>query len=244
MKRLFTFGALLVCFISLSLSTFAQSSREDLLREIKAKRTELESLEKQFLAPTVEDVANHSEFLNHKNTGIIRLLPRETYESDTYKKNQKTLTLRGGGAYYSFSRLTHEYGYGSDIGLEQNYLSVGFAGADYGMMTNLGDVPLEAITLEHPATRFLVNYEVPSEESQARVEQRRFAIGTNEDGIAYSRRLPVELNRTFLVRSISYSGADVLVAFRMVRKDTDGSIILVWKLLKKYPVPELTRQNQ
>jgi hypothetical protein len=244
MKQLLTPGALLVCVTCLSLSALGQSPREDILSEIKAKRAELESLEKQFLAPSDEDLATHSEFLNQKNTGIIRLLPREIYESDTYKKNPKTMTLRGGGAYYSFTRLTHEYGYGSDIGLEQNYLSVGFAGADYGMLTNLGDIPLESITLEHPATTFLANYEVPREEPKARVEQRRFATGTNEDGVSYSRRLPVELNRTFLLRSISYSTADALVAFRIVRKDTDGSVTIVWKVLKKYAVPELARHSQ
>jgi hypothetical protein len=29
-----------------------------------------------------------------------------------------------------------------------------------------------------------------------------------------------------------------------VRKDTDGSVIIVWKLLKKFPKPELARTVQ
>ena len=36
---------------------------------------------------------------------------------------------------------------------------------------------------------------------------------------------------------------DVLVAFRIIRKDDDDSVIILWKLLKKYPKPELARNN-
>jgi hypothetical protein len=55
--------------------------------------------------------------------------------------------------------------------------------------------------------------------------------------------LPVAVNSSYLLRSIDYSNSDVLVAFKVVRKDSDGSVILAWKLLKKYLVPELARGN-
>jgi len=34
------------------------------------------------------------------------------------------------------------------------------------------------------------------------------------------------------------------VAFHTVRKDTDGSLIIAWKLLKRFPKPELLRGAQ
>jgi hypothetical protein len=80
---------------------------------------------------------------------------------------------------------------------------------------------------------------VPSEEPKARLEYRRFATGTTIDGVVYKTRQPVEVKSTYLLRSIIYSTADVLVAFRVIRKDTDNSVIIAWKLLKKYPRPEL-----
>ncbi|HEY7785648.1 MAG TPA: hypothetical protein VIB00_13030 [Pyrinomonadaceae bacterium] len=92
MKQLLTPGALLVCVTCLSLSALGQSPREDILSEIKAKRAELESLEKQFLAPSDEDLATHSEFLNQKNTGIIRLLPREILARGQYAEFEKKST--------------------------------------------------------------------------------------------------------------------------------------------------------
>ena len=225
-----------------SLNTFAQStSREDIQREIETKRAELVALEKQFLAPSEADRALFAEFLSQPDTGLIRLLPREIYDSEAYKNNKKTITMRGGGAYYSFTRRTHEYGFGSDIELDSGYLSVGFAGADYGFLCKAGDISLEEITLEQPNVRFLSEYVPPTAEPEARREARKFGQGTSVDGITYKRRLPAEVNTTYLLRSINYSEADVLVAIRAVRKDHDGSVILAWKMLRHYPVPKLAQ---
>src|SRR5215216_1597609 len=123
-----------VLTLSLSaFSVFAQTeSRDDILKKIEAKRAELSTLEKQFLSPSEEDQASHAEFLNQPDTGLIRLLPREKYDTATFRENKKSITIRGGGAYYSFARLTHEYGYGSDIELARGTLSTGFAGGQFG----------------------------------------------------------------------------------------------------------------
>jgi hypothetical protein len=43
------------------------------------------------------------------------------------------------------------------------------------------------------------------------------------------------------VRSVDYGGSDVLVAFRVVRQDADGSVVLLWKMLKKFDKPVLER---
>ena len=172
MKHPFATVLFLIIAISFTCSNgFAQSaSREDLLREIQAKRADLQQLEKQFLAPSAEDQGAYAEFLSQPDTGLIRLLPREVYDSEAYKKNNKTMTMRGGGAYYSFTRLTHEYGYGSDIELDSDHLSVGFAGANYGILVNLGDVTLDELTLEDPRVRNMSGYTPPSKEPDARLE--------------------------------------------------------------------------
>jgi len=245
MKRLIVTALFFVVTLAFTtINSFAQSaSREDLLKELQAKRAELQLLEKQFLAPAAEDRNAYVEFLLQPDTGLIRLLPREAYDSNLNKKIKGSLTIRGGGAYYSFARLTHEYGFGSDLELELGHFSVGFAGADYGMLVNLGDVALDEITLEHPRVRYLAAYTPPPQEATARLEARQFGQGVTVDDVLYENRLPVEKRSTYLLRSIGYSNSDVLVAFKVVRKDSDGSIILAWKLLKKYPVPELARQD-
>src|SRR5687768_17440097 len=76
-------------------------------------------LKKGLLAPSVQDRADHAAFLKQSDTGLIKLLPREVYDWRTYG-TEKHLNLKGGGAYYSFFYLSHEYGYGSDIELDHN----------------------------------------------------------------------------------------------------------------------------
>jgi len=243
MKRIINVAAFAAIALSiLGTNAFAQSrTREDVLNEIASKRAELQTLEDQFLAPAKEDRAAYAEFLRQPDTGLIRLLPREVYDSWVLKDRRKTLTIRGGGAYYSFTRLTHEYGSGEDIGLEQGSLKVGFAGANYGMLTNLGEVPLEEIVLEHPSVTFLAEHSAATAEPQARLEQRRFMTGATIDNAVYKNALPVVVGSTYLLRSIDYDASDVIVVLRVVRKDDDGSVIIAWKLLKKYPKPELAR---
>jgi hypothetical protein len=241
MRRLFIGMLALAALATLNVGVRAQAaSRDDILKDIAAKRAELQQLEDQFLAPAEEDRSTYKEFLAQPDTGLIRLLPRELYESEAYKKNRKTLTIRGGGAYYSFARLTHEFGYGSDLQLEMGYLSV----ASYGMMIDLGDIPLDEISPDYPRVLSLLNYAVVKEESQAHLEYRQVQLGRILDGATYNSRVRVKIGTTFLLRSINYDSTDVLVTFRTVRKDTDGSLIIAWKLLKRFPKPELIRTVQ
>jgi hypothetical protein len=210
-------------------------SRNEISREDRV-------LKKGLLAPSEADRLLFADFLHQRNTGLIRLLPREVYDSKS--KSDQTANaaqIRGGGSYYSFANLTHAYGFGSDIGLEHNYFSVGFAGASYGMITNLGDAFLEQITLTDARAQFLSSYEPPALEPEARAEARRFGArdGVMTDGLLYQRRVPVEENTSYLLRSIDYDRTDVLVALRVVRKDPDDSLIIAWKLLKSFPPTKL-----
>jgi hypothetical protein len=191
-------------------------------------------------ALSVTDRTAAKAFLKQPHTGLVRLLPREIYDSETYRTNRR-FTVRGGGAYYSFANLIHYYGYGSDIELDHNKLSVGFAGADFGMMTNLGDTALDEITLTDPRVQYLATYSAPRKEPQAREEYRRFRspAGVMIDGALYRRSLPVQDNTTYLLRSIIYHRTDVLVAFRVIRQDPDHSVIIAWKLLKRFSATKL-----
>lgn len=240
MTRIFTTA--FVILATCAVNVLAQSeSREGLLKQIAARRAELAELENKLLAPSAEDKAAFAEFLRQENTGLIRLMPREKYDETP---NKQTLTIRGGGSYYSFARLTHAYGYGSDIALEHGDLSVGFAGADYGIILKAGAVPLEDVSLGHPGAFFLAGYKAALNEPQARIEQRRFATGDMVDGIKYGNRVEAEVGITYVLRSIDYGNSDLLVALKVVRQDSDGSLIIAWKLLKNFPKPELARNNQ
>lgn len=205
--------------------------RAGLIKEMQSLREQLQQKEQAFLAPSAEDRAAFAEFLRQPDTGLIRLVTRGKYD--------RILVMAGGGSYYSFARLTNEYGYGSDIELQHDEFLVGFAGADWGYFTKLGDVPLEMVTLDHPAVPFLAALNASSPESGVREQQRLSRSGVMINGLIYARTVPALVNNTYVLRSISYHNSDVLVAARVVRQDADGSMSLLWKMLKKFPTPEL-----
>jgi hypothetical protein len=238
MKKFSIATGILITLSLAAVSSFSQTqSRDDVIKEIETKRAELAALEQKVLAVADTDRSGFASFLSQPQTGIIRLLPRETYDGAA----KRALAIRGGGAYYSFIRKTHEYGYGSDIELAQDNLSVGFAGADYGLLLNLGDLSIEQVANDHVATRALLDYTPPVIEAEVRAEHRKLWQGIELAGFNFKSRIPAKVSNTYLLRSISIDTSDTLVVFRVVRKDTDGSLILIYKVLKSFPKPKMER---
>ena len=215
-------------------------------------RREGRIIRKGILAPDESDVNAHQFLLSLEKTGMMRLLPREGFDWESYNVG-KRVDMRGGGAYYSFHYRSHEYGYGSDVQYERGYLSVGFAGVDYGFLTDLGDTPLEPIDAEDFRAAFFLNYKPPRKENEARLEQQKFSTikfspisglenGILVDGTVYGRQAPAKINHTYLLRSIVYDSSDLLVAFRVVKINDDGGLTIAWKILKEFSPPKLHRR--
>ena len=239
MKKISIAMAPLIALVLSALSVCAQTqSREDLAKAIAAKRAELSKLETAFLAPPEEDRARYAEFLRQPDTGLFRLMTRE---SSNGQESRMAVTIRGGGAFYSFKDRTNEYVNSSAISLEQGEFTTMMAGTNYSLLANIGDVPLESVSLETSAAQVLAQHIPAEDEPHARIEQRKSQHGATIGGITYKERQPVKINSTYVLRSVNYSSSDTLVAFRVVRIDDDDSAIILWKLLKKYPTPYLAR---
>ncbi|HSK70175.1 MAG TPA: hypothetical protein VK892_00665, partial [Pyrinomonadaceae bacterium] len=115
---------------------------------------------------------------------------------------------------------------------------VGFAGADYGFIADLGETPLADVIRETPGVDFLINYK-PS----ANNHEIRKAAANEINGISYKSRIPAVVGHTYILRAISFGRADVLVAFKINRKDSDGSLIIFWKLIENFEKPLLARNQ-
>ncbi|MFY9572584.1 MAG: hypothetical protein WAV20_14385 [Blastocatellia bacterium] len=229
--RVFLFAAALTVVPLFAVSARAQTvDRAVLENEIRQLIGELKETEQQFLAPSSKDRARYADFLTQPDTGLIHLLPREIF--------QDKLTIAGGGAYYSFASQSHEYGLGSDIQLEQGRFKAGFSGSDFGFLTRLGKVAIEDITLDQPGAQFLSTFAAPTRERDARDQQTRAAAGFDVNGFTYISRDKVKRKTSYLLRSVVYGFSDLLVVFRIVTQDDDGSVVIVWKILKKFPVPQ------
>lgn len=222
---------MLAILILASVPLSQEASRDDKIRKVHELRSQLSALESEILLPDASDI----EAAHKVGASALRLLPRELYDG--------VLTIRGGGSYYSFTRKTHEYGYGSDIELQRGRLSVGFAGADYGFITDLGTVALSSVSLDSPELSFLANYKPPTEIGEIRREQSRSR--SYETPLAtLTRDEAAKVGRAYALRSIGFDKTDVLVTFRIVRKDADGSLILHWKLLRAFEKPTIAREAE
>lgn len=220
-----------VLFLLCSSVIFGQElSREQKLQKIDELNSQIKLLENDVILPDEKDLKQAQK----EGFSVFRLNPREKYD--------RKFTVQGGGSYYSFTTKSHDYQKISQIGLEQNYLKVGFAGADYGFIADLGETPLADISGETSEVNFLVNYRPPTDEPDVRVEQRK-ASNYEANGFTYKERFPAVVGHSYILRAISFDRADILVALRIHRKDSDGSLIIFWKLIEQFEKPILNRSN-
>ena len=254
------------CLLLLLLaSSFAQSQtnseingRAEILRDTAGaprtgppKKPKLSKEAKAFLSPPEDLAVTYKEFLKQKNTGLAKLPPRKEKKSQMLVAADNPVAhipTRYGGASYSFSTRKHDDDLGEEIILDKDIYSypilgpafwVSGGGADIGLITKLGNLDLESVTLDCKQASFLVSFLAPTKESAAREYQRMSSSGFYADGAFYKRMTQAEENTTYLLRVIRYDRADVLVAFRTVRKEPDGSFVILWKMLKKNPIPTL-----
>lgn len=169
---------------------------------------------------------------------VFKILPRGMFDEE---KNE--MALRGGGAYFSFATKSHDYNEIPQLVLQKNDLSVGFYGANYGFLADLGETPLADISPESKAVDFLFNYKPKQSEAEAREEYRKIGKGLEIDGVQYRQNRPAIVGHTYLLRAISYGEADTLVAFQIHRRETDKSLIIFWKALESFEKPLLAENE-
>ncbi len=206
-------------------STVSAQNRQKNVEKFNDLINQAKILEKSILSPDKKDI----ETASRENVGVFRLLPREIYDKSLF-------STRGGGAYYSFYFRIPDWGYGSDIGFEQNYLQTGLIGC--GLMTDLGEVSLSEITKEISSASSLVNYQNAKDVSLCRRDYySAYREGLKLDETVFKPRLPAITGHTYLVRSVNFDYYDILAAFQVRRIDTDGSLIIFWKQIEQFETP-------
>jgi hypothetical protein len=107
--------------------------------------------------------------------------------------------------------------------------------SNYGFILALGKISIEKVALEHKGVKFLAAFNPPSTKAEERAVYRRDYNIFRINRLAYVRETEVSVNQTYALRSIRYDKSDVLVVFHVVRKEKDGSLIILWKRLKESP---------
>ncbi|MDQ3633551.1 MAG: hypothetical protein ACR2MD_10570 [Aridibacter sp.] len=220
----------IVLVLVVSVTASFPQTRQDAIDEFNGLKERGAALEKAILSLTTEDVNNAST----QGLNVFRLLPREKYDTNIFK-------VRGGGSYYSFTNESYSYNDTPQIGLEQNYLKTGFAGADYGLIADLGQSSPD-LAIHTAEFEFLSNYQPPKLIKEIRAEQKK-SRNYDTNGLNFKSRVPVTVGNSYLLRAISFDEADTLVWFKVHRQDADGSLIIFWKLSKKFDTPQITTEE-
>lgn len=217
--------------------------------------------ELQDIAPPPGISNRYREFLKKSNTGIFRLEPDRgcSENSKVVRATDNCLkyTMPGSGTSYSFRARTYRIRDLADLSYVNNVL--GITGVMIsGILTDLGDVPVENITLQTKGVEYLAKFKPVTDLEEASTVNEQYIAGVRNDGFIYRRFLPVVENSTYVLRSVAYHSKlfrsvhgvpynefdfdkrrDVIVAFRIAYRDTDGSLIIVWSLLRNVDSPKL-----
>ena len=174
--------------------------------------------------------------------GVFKLLPRGTYENPkgTYGDKDNPIGIRQGGSYYSFTTGSHSYNKIPQIGLEQGHMMVGFYGANYGFIADLGSISLVDISTATPASAAVLGYSPPAAYKECYEEASR-SRAIDLGGTKFVRSIPVVEGHTYVLRAISFDEADKLVALQVVLINKDGSIEIIWRSLKDLAVTRMIR---
>ena len=204
--------------------------------------------ERALLAPAPEIQQQFAEFLQLPDTGIIRMYPplrRRVISVADLATGRRP----GFGMYaslYSFSKEKHGNGLNgyvdprlgwAELKLINGRFITGFTGEALGVLVALGDVPLETVTPESFGVTGLTNITPPADYFEAASLSRSNRAGFDLERFRYGSSLPVAENMTYVLRSTSNKRADILVGFRVVRVEENGSLTLLWRKLKVYPKP-------
>lgn len=217
--------------------------------------------ETQALAVAELLIDKYAAFLRGPDTGIVKLNGEFSCisDTDTVVASEKCLpfTMPGAGTAYSFRTESYRLPRLADVILFDGVFKTGGVFQQV-LMTEIGDVAIEDVTLNTAGLKYLVQLEPVSDTNEFLRFESDVAKGIERDGFFYRKGYPVKVNSTFVLRSIAYRGKymrsvdgiaydeldydkrrDIIAAFRVADVDTKGNATIVWKIFQNTEAPRL-----
>ena len=242
--------------------------REKLPKLTEADRARIEAL----LTPNPEDVAANKHLLDQPRTGIFRLFPNSNCESRRQiRVDGDCANHIPGGSSYSF----RAGGITPDIHFNNgNLIGEGFVSQI--LVAELGDLALADVNLSTAGIGFLKDFEPANDFDGAAKQRAGILKGIDSGERKYSNIVVPKIDTTYATRIVAYRNDnnlarrlpreglaadnpvtsfqmvqadnrfDLLVAFRVIRREADGNLTILWKELtrKKSPVITFDRDQE
>ncbi|HRH42575.1 MAG TPA: hypothetical protein PKY82_13185 [Pyrinomonadaceae bacterium] len=208
-------------------------------------------------SPNSEDLIKYSEFLKQKKTGIFRLFPDLGCEKvlGIVRVDGDCANAVINSWSYSFQKV--DYGEG-DVRLKDGSLFTD-SYLSQNIVVGLGDMSLENVSLGLDQAKFLLDFKPETKSKKAKEQFWQISKKITFNNFTYGKVIRTDANTTFLMRIIAYhlsttrfpesfnkKRRDKIIAFRIIRKDSDDSITILWKELadKKSPKLEFERDEK
>ncbi|MCW5960933.1 MAG: hypothetical protein KIS76_12285 [Pyrinomonadaceae bacterium] len=216
--------------------------------------------EQEILQPSKETAAKYAEFLKKNDTGLIKLFNDRGCSDHSFvvvaSEECLKYSMPGGGSSYSFRADTYRIWRLADLTYSGGkFQSLGVL--LQGILVNIGNIPLEAVSNSSPGMDFLAKFEPPTEFEEAKETDAEFMQGKIVGDLTYARTVAAASRSTYILRSIAYRGKvyrsyqginynelefdkrrDVTVAFRIVDADEE-SVTILWKQIESRDAPKI-----
>lgn len=229
---------------------------------------------KSYLKPSAERRSQYAGILKMPNAGMIVLVPEiDCLPEQDKKANVKELVkacpshfVIGHARYYSFRKKDYSGPTRADVGISGDWI-LSLGALNQGILVNLGDVPLEGLTLTSKGIDFLDHFVPATDPTIADQQLKEYEVGVVNGGLIYQHMLPIEVGKTYGLRVIAYktdlvsevkfgqtilkiepfSGdlrEDLIVVFQIVNHDPKTGVTLLWRQLSKKESPLLRMQKE
>ncbi len=212
------------------------------------------------LMPSQTLLSQNEQFLKQPNTGIFKLSADSSCAKNAVivaTENCLSTKIPSGGIAYSFRVNSHRILHLADLTLEKDVLKTDGI-MQQGVMVNLGNLELEQISAETNGLKYLLDFKPATNKEEMQKLDQALSDGIQTDGFIYRFAFYADDKTTFALRSIAYRGKvsrsiggvsynemdydkrkDILVVFRIIDREANGDITILWKELARKDSPTL-----
>lgn len=238
------------------------NSRREPRPTLYESESQLPANEKKILAPDNQELTKYETFLHQPGTGLCKLfaINEARLAMTDVKFGRSYPHLVGNGAFYSFTKHTHNADEWAQIRLKDGVFYPAYtemkrtttaasggmtqsfsytSGFSFAVFTALRTVAMEEINSDHAAVRILTELAIPTTYQTFTEQIKTYSTGLNVGAHRLQSSISANPELIYLMRSINYKKADVIIVFRIVQQDRDGNLHILWKQLKSFPSAEL-----
>ena len=205
------------------------------------------------------DIEKYKALLKQEDSGIFKIFPNLGCQSKT--------VVRIDGDCAEYVPLSNSFAFRNNSYSDEVYHDIHYQNQrivsnsffSQGVFAIVGDEPIEAIDLTHPAVKYLVSIPADTDFKSAKEHARAFTTGVDANGYKFTDNFTPQENATYAMRMIAYrlgnslkpitdettmiekmfhslafdKRDDVVVLFRILKRDENSGLTIVWKELSR-----------